>query len=118
MPSETHQTDVLTLPLRAGGRPTTSLGMPHSQVDQNSPVEVFDALASWLFSLPHVRTERMELMARLREPTQTFESGRIVVYRLDKNYKVTHDWAETRYSLVLVFDSDDVLERHGLVQVR
>lgn len=32
--------------------------MPHSQVDQNSPPEIFAALADWLFGLPKVREGR------------------------------------------------------------
>lgn len=49
---------LLTVPDREGPRPTTSLGMPHSQLDQHSPRDVFEALAAWLFALPDVEERR------------------------------------------------------------
>lgn len=32
--------------------------MPHVQLAENSPADVFDALAAWLFGLPHVHEGR------------------------------------------------------------
>jgi hypothetical protein len=32
--------------------------MPHSQLIENSPADIFDALAQWLFALPHVEERR------------------------------------------------------------
>jgi phospholipase/carboxylesterase len=58
MPLVPDMTAEWELPARPGGRPTTNRSMPHSQLDENSPPEVFEALASWLFTLPHVREDR------------------------------------------------------------
>lgn len=58
MPPDLPVATPLTLPERTGQPPTTTAGMPHSQVDQNSPPDVFAALADWLFSLPDVQERR------------------------------------------------------------
>jgi phospholipase/carboxylesterase len=58
MPPVPDMTAEWELPARTGGRPATNRSMPHSQLDENSPPEVFEALASWLFALPDVREDR------------------------------------------------------------
>src|SRR5262249_51416638 len=42
------------LPQRRGERPRTSTSNPQTQLDQNPPREIWDALAAKLFSLPRV----------------------------------------------------------------
>jgi hypothetical protein len=37
---------------------------------------------------------------------------------LDPDYQTVDSLTEARYSLILVFDADGVLHRHGLVMVR
>ena len=51
--------DNASLPARRGPRPTTSLGMPHQQLDQQPDDARFrDALAARVFALPGVIEER------------------------------------------------------------
>jgi hypothetical protein len=64
------------------------------------------------------RTARAEAEAVLGEPSRRFESGRVLTYRLDPDYQTVDSLTEARYSLILVFDADGVLHRHGLVMVR
>ena len=45
------------LPPRAGERPLTRRGMPHSQLSQNPPIKIYEVLAGLLFSMPDVREE-------------------------------------------------------------
>ena len=63
-------------------------------------------------------TDRESMAGRLGEPSRVFESGRLVVYRLDKRMQVAHGWNATRFNLVLVFDERGVLQRHGLVRFK
>lgn len=44
----------LALPRRSGVRPRTTDTNPHSQLDQNPPASIFDALCARLFALPGV----------------------------------------------------------------
>jgi len=73
-------------------------------------------------------TTRDTVRASLGEPSGRFEDDRILTYRLNKKYEVTPgtlepgktsiEWCEERYSLVLVFGADGVLERHRLIRIR
>jgi hypothetical protein len=65
---------------------------------------------------------RTEVEARLGSPFATYEDGRIVVYVLRKNqnkFETVHigdPWLQwTGYRLVLVYRSDETLERWSLV---
>ena len=84
-------------------------------------------------SLRDGTTHRSEVVAEWGDPSAWFEQNRIMSYRLDRAYAVvraregTGDappepcpacWFDVRYHLVLVFDSDGVLERHRLLRVR
>ena len=42
------------LPHRKGERPTTGDALPHLQITDNSSIELFDELASWLFKLEYI----------------------------------------------------------------
>jgi phospholipase/carboxylesterase len=64
-PKERMMTPTLTLPSRSGGRPATDRGMPHGQLGEDSPAEIYSALAAWLFALPHVEERR----SRMSMPT-------------------------------------------------
>jgi len=64
------------------------------------------------------RTGQAEAEAVLGEPSRRFESGRVLAYRLNLDYETVDSLTEARYSLILVFDADGVLHRHGLVKVR
>ncbi len=85
---------------------------------KNRPVSPRSSAPSWLQSLTDGQSEKSSLVSRLGEPSSTFESGRILAYRLNKKYEVIHGWAETRFNVILVFDENDVLERHRLVRVK
>ena len=75
------------------------------------------------------QTTRQEVTARLGEPHQSFETGRIVTYvitdadgslTLLESYHASHQTTPDTglYHLVLVFGPTAVLERHSLVRVR
>ena len=54
---------------------------------------------------------RQEIIDRLGDPSSSYENGRIIVYT----------WFGEKpqiYSIVLVFDEDNVLERHSVVRKR
>jgi len=73
-------------------------------------------------------TTRDTVRELLGEPSGRFEGGRILTYRLDQQYEVvpatlepgatSTDWGLERYSLVLVFGDDGILERHRLIRIR
>ena len=57
------------------------------------------------------KTKRQEIIDRLGHPLHSYENGRIVIYSwFDKESK--------GYDIVLVFNEDNVLERHSVVRVR
>ncbi len=64
------------------------------------------------------QTARDTVLAALGEPSRTFERDRILSYRLSRKYEVVSVLTATRFSLILVFDVEGVLARHGLVRVR
>ena len=45
---------MLTLPQRSGERPKTNYGLPHEQLDQNPPPDVYQSLKDRAFDLPFV----------------------------------------------------------------
>jgi hypothetical protein len=69
------------------------------------------------------RTRREELLHKFGEPSASYENARIVAYRLRRDeggYVLSRwreNWAGVHYSMVLVFDSDGLLQRHALVTV-
>lgn len=69
-------------------------------------------------------TRRDDALLKLGEPTATYESSKILAYRLRKDEAgyvlLAHqeNWRSAEYSLILVFDAQGVLQRHALVQVR
>jgi hypothetical protein len=77
------------------------------------------------------RTTKTEAIATLGQPSGSFESERILTYRLgfetrNNGYYVVEreavvsgwpTWSEAKFSLVLVFDEAGVLRKHSLVKV-
>jgi hypothetical protein len=70
------------------------------------------------------KTTREDVFLRLAEPSATFESGRILTYRMDEDeggYTIKGakgvKWS-AKYSLVLSFDEKGILRRHALVRVQ
>ena len=78
-----------------------------------------------LLSIVTVGTSREAIVLKLGEPSTTLENGRILAYRIGEDKgegyflldRQVH-WANTKYSLVLVFDEKGILIKHTLVQVR
>jgi hypothetical protein len=71
------------------------------------------------------KTYRSEILLQLGQPSISIESDRILTYRLggdeQKGYFIRESqlsWAETKYSLVLVFNPKGILEKHSLVRVQ
>ncbi len=84
----------------------------------------------WL-ALSDGYTTKQDIFAKWGSPPREIEKGRIFFYRLKRNYEVLKQeesypfnpekkfqWDGVRYSLVLVFDAEDVLKKHGIVRVR
>ncbi|GFO59594.1 hypothetical protein GMST_19190 [Geomonas silvestris] len=61
---------------------------------------------------------------KLGEPSSSFESGRILTYRIgeDADGYFLMDrmvrWSNIKYSLVFVFDNNGLLQKHRMVSVR
>ena len=71
------------------------------------------------------KTSREAVLLKLGEPSGSFEAGRILTFRIgednDHGYFLLDRqvrWANTKYSLVLVFDDKGVLAKHSLVRIR
>ena len=80
---------------------------------------------SWLRMLEDGRTAESAVRAQIGEPVRTFESGRVLIYRLGlrdstagRAYTVVSEWDDTLFNLVLVFDADGTLQRHSLLRVK
>lgn len=73
-------------------------------------------------------TTREEVLTTLGQPSGTIEREKILFYRLGYDEKQGYyiiqpspppmSWASVRYSLVLVFESDGVLRKYNLVDVK
>jgi len=63
-------------------------------------------------------TTKQEVLDRLGPARSGYESGRILIYHvyLQDDGRMTLDKKGTCHACVLVFDADDVLERHSLVK--
>jgi hypothetical protein len=70
---------------------------------------------TWLPFLQTGKTTKSEVESALGAPHHEFESGRIWAYGLVGSW-VIYDNPE--YSLILVFDSNSLLQKHSLVRVR
>ena len=64
------------------------------------------------------QTTKEQVSAKLDLPVKTFESGRILAYRLNCQMEAVGGWTDVCYSLILVLDAEGVLERHRLVRVK
>lgn len=72
-------------------------------------------------------TTRDEVMLKLGQPSATYQSERIVTYRVGetgpKSYFIetpssSLQWQRVTYSLVLIFDAGNTLQKHSLVPVQ
>ena len=69
---------------------------------------------------------KQTVVLKLGQPSSVLESGHIMTYRVgqetDRGYFIREavgtNWFAVKFSLVLVFDPAEVLERHSLVEVR
>jgi hypothetical protein len=70
-------------------------------------------------------TTREEVLFKLGQPSGSFEQEHIITYRIGEDVSQglfiitpTHEhWRRVRYSLVLLFDSQGVLQKQNLVEV-
>jgi hypothetical protein len=64
------------------------------------------------------KTTKKQVQDRLGPPTSSYESGRIWIYHvfIDENGGMNRQGRGFCYACVLVFDNEDVLERHSLVK--
>jgi hypothetical protein len=74
--------------------------------------------------LGHETATRAEVRAQLGEPSASFESSRVIAYRLGENesgyFVVPHanGWDGVRYDLLVEFDAHDIVTAHRLITVR
>ena len=76
------------------------------------------------------KASKQAVILKLGQPSGTFEGEKIVTYRIgkdDQGYFVVDrqrtalaltNWTGTRFSLVLIFDEHNILQKHSLVPVR
>lgn len=82
-------------------------------------------LADRLAFLVDGSTTKEDVLFRLGLPSAEFEGERILTYRIGTGAKRgtvvvprhAGDWQGAEYSLVLVFDAQQVLRRHALIKV-
>jgi hypothetical protein len=65
------------------------------------------------------QTAKSEIISRLGR-SQELENGRILIYILDKKYRIVRAQDKVRFHLVLVFEGNEgrILEKHSLVRIR
>jgi hypothetical protein len=72
-------------------------------------------------------TTRQEVLLKLGQPSAAFEQEKILTYRLGEDNrqgyfvvspKAALPWQTVRYSLVLVFDTNGMLQSQSLVEVQ
>lgn len=79
--------------------------------------------------LQYGKTSKQMVMLKLGQPSGTFEGERILTYRIGKDETgyfmldrqtgvPRYGWSETKFSLVLIFDEHNVLQKHSMVPVR
>ncbi len=89
--------------------------------------------AQWLPYLEAGKTTKEHVLLRLGVPSATFENERILTYRMMLNQKEglvviwreldvkqpwLSQWVKANYSLVLIFDDQQILKLHSLLRVR
>ena len=60
------------------------------------------------------KTSRQEIIDRLGNPHHSYENRRIVIYTWFDEKSDGH----IKYDIVLIFNENDILERHSVVRVR
>jgi len=76
--------------------------------------------------LENGKTSKQMVILKLGQPSGTFEGEKIVTYRMgsdEKGYLLLDrqagaPWTGTKFSLVLIFDENNVLQKHSMVPVR
>jgi len=56
-------------------------------------------------------TTKSEISDQLLSPINSFEKGRILIFRWMPSY-------ENQYHIVTVFDDNDILQKHSIIKVR
>lgn len=112
----------LLLPLLVGCATTSPLA---EKTAEKSAEKTF------LESLEDGKTSKQMVILKLGQPSATFEGERILTYRIGKDdygffaldrltgeFVRNVSWTGTKFSLVLIFDENNVLQKHSMVQVR
>jgi len=86
---------------------------------------------TFLESLEDGKTSKQMVILKLGQPSATFEGERILTYRIGKDdygffvldrltgeFVRNVSWTGTKFSLVLIFDENNVLQKHSMVPVR
>ena len=93
------------------------------------PVEKI-AEKAFLEFLEDGKASKQMVILKLGQPSGTFEGEKIVTYRIGKDEQgyfvvdrqgstpVPGGWTGAKFSLVLIFDEHNVLQKHSLVPVR
>jgi len=69
-------------------------------------------------------TTKSDVEQKIDQKPTVWAGGRVWTLKIGKDsdgfypYRPANGWAGVRYSLVLEFDQQDVLHRHGLVDVK
>ena len=95
-----------------------------------SPVAERIAEKTFLEFLEDGKTSKQAVLLKFGQPSGTFQGERILTYRIGRDEKgffmldrqtgapVPYGWYETKFSLVLIFDENNVLQKHSMVLVR
>jgi hypothetical protein len=109
--------------LRIGGA-ALLLGLVGCATRHDVPEKTKEEL---LWFLENGKSAKEEVILRLGQPTAQFEGEKILTYRMALTEEEglvaapvagQWGWKLSRYSLVLVFDQANILQKHNLVQVR
>jgi hypothetical protein len=72
-------------------------------------------LQTWYPFLQDGKTTKAQIESELGKPSQQFENGRLWTYQLIGGLTAL---GNPQHSLVLVFDSEDVLRGHRMIRIR
>ena len=98
--------------------PTLMMGCGHSKV-QLVPIQSYEETT--ISFLKDGQTIRSEIISKLGgKYAEAFECGRILIFTLDRKYRIELSDDDVKYHLILVFDENDgqILKKHSLVRIR
>lgn len=126
IPMKTHTIGLRKLLLSGAALLVFALaGCTTTDADKTVP----GARADLLEFLHDGKTTRADAILQLGQPSSTFEKDNILTFRVGEDMKKGYYlisprekaqwiWESARYSLVLVFNSEGILQKHNLVLVK